>query len=448
MSFLGIQLDSVAMTLSCTPERVAELTSLLQSLRQQHRITRKHLESLIGKLSFAALVLPGARPFLRRMLDTLQACTSKRRSATVRIDPGFRADVRFWLEHLSDWNGKEVWRSSRSSPFSFASDASLDGFGFHLESVPQPCSIETAAWPHSYQLGATFSGSYSPKHADFHRSHTQITWCELLAVVAAASTYAPLLRNQSLVFFVDNSTDVHIINRQATKSRALAGLLRLLYAIALRYNLTVKAVHRPGVDNTLADFLSRPLLHRNEHVVNWQLTHRAEAHRLSSVSLVSSDLYVSSSSSSQASPSVSTRRGPTARTTEPSSRSVPPSTSTLTSRSPRKTYAQLLSSTAAMDTKSLHSPASFPLSPTTSYPSATLYYPEIGCMRASVPDSRTGSETPTCPIPNRQSPSTTFATSAVNSISHLSPTRETGAPVFLPSMDFCESENMQAAVSA
>ena len=113
---------------------------------------------------------------------------------------------------------------------------------------------------------SVFSGSYAPEHAHLHHSHTQIAWCELLAVVACASTYAPQLAGQSMLFYVDNSTDVHIINRQATRSKALAGLLRQLYSIACKHNISIRAQHRPGVENTLADFLSRPELHRDDHV--------------------------------------------------------------------------------------------------------------------------------------------------------------------------------------
>ena len=60
LSFLGVQLDSVAQTVSCTPARVEELTALLRSLLRQRVITRGHAASLIGKLSFAAQVLHGA----------------------------------------------------------------------------------------------------------------------------------------------------------------------------------------------------------------------------------------------------------------------------------------------------------------------------------------------------------------------------------------------------
>jgi hypothetical protein len=350
LSFLGIQLDSIAQTVSCTAARVAELTALLQSLRHQHIIQRRHAESLIGKLSFAAQVLPGARPFMRRMLDALRACTSRRRSAPIHIDAGFRSDVRFWLQHFSTWNGRQQWRSARASPFVFASDASLGGFGFYLESTPTPpgtvdssnpgnvsteipvdiatdisANVPTlAAWPQHLRVGATFSGSYSPEHAHLHHSHTQIAWCELLAVVACATTYAPLLTGQSLLFFVDNSTDVHIINRQGTRSKALAGLLRQLYATALRYNLFIQARHRPGVDNTLADFLSRPELHEHRHVAKWQSTHPDCVAALSSVSLVSSLQFAGSSTCMLDTHSGSTRTSPTPHDSASSRPSAPP----------------------------------------------------------------------------------------------------------------------------
>ena len=40
LSFLGVQLDSVDQTVSCTPQRVEELTTLLRSLLRQRVITK------------------------------------------------------------------------------------------------------------------------------------------------------------------------------------------------------------------------------------------------------------------------------------------------------------------------------------------------------------------------------------------------------------------------
>jgi hypothetical protein len=435
LSFLGVQLDSVNQTVSCTPARVEELTSLLRSLLRQRVITRGLAASLIGKLSFAAQVLPGARPFMRRMLDALQQCRSRRHSTPIRIDPGFRDDVRFWAQQLHHWNGRQQWRSSRAAPFVFASDASLRGFGFYIESAPtlSNSTVNSTAWPQHLRVGSTFSGSYSPEHAHLHHSHTQIAWCELLAVVACAATYGPMLSGQSLLFHVDNSTDVHIINRQATRSRALAGLLRQLYSIALRYNLHIRAQHRPGVDNVLADFLSRPELHRHKHVEQWALTHPAASACLSAVSLVASRLYVSSSTASPATLSDSTRSLRTSHVSATSTPSASTCTSTPLPRSQSSSCAASALSTLT-NTASPACPASSPPSPTT--PCAWVSPTSLAVVRltASKPACSTGTAIPTSASLPVASLSTTCAPYEPTSTSASLPTPETGAQRCLPSL--------------
>ena len=120
-----------------------------------------------------------------------------------------------------------------------------------------------------------------------------MTWCEMFAVYAALLTYRTVLRHSCVLFLVDNETDVHILNRQATRSASLAGLLRGIYSICLRDNINIHAQHRSGVTNTLADYLSRPSFHQHTDIVSrWQHTHPDRAHCLSSVTLVYSDQFV------------------------------------------------------------------------------------------------------------------------------------------------------------
>ena len=67
--------------------------------------------------------------------------------------------------------------------------------------------------------------------------------------------------------FTDNLADVHIINRQSTKSPALLNLLRAIYLVCAEFNIDIRAQHVAGEDNAVADYLSRPLLHKhNTHV--------------------------------------------------------------------------------------------------------------------------------------------------------------------------------------
>ena len=445
LAFLGVQLDSVAQTVSCTPQRVGELTALLRSLLRQRVITRAHAASLIGKLSFAAQVLPGARPFMRRMLDALHRCKSRRHSTPIRIDPGFRDDLRFWAQQLHHWNGRQQWRSSRAAPFVFASDASLRGFGFYLESAPTlPAStVDSAAWPQHLRVGATFSGTYAPEHAHLHHSHTQIAWCELLAVVACASTYGPLLHGQSLLFHVDNSTDVHIINRQATRSKVLAGLLRQLYSVALQYNLSIHARHRAGADNVLADFLSRPELHKNSHVTRWAATHPGSLASLSSVSLVSSSLYVSLSTASPATHSGSTHSSHTSLDSALSTPSVHRCVSTPTRRSQSNSSAACVSPTHS-GIASRRSPASSPPSPTTPCAWASPNFHAAAHSTVSRPAYSTGTVTPTSVSPLAASLSPTCTPYAPTSTSRSSQTLATGVQRCSPFTACYASESIPA----
>ena len=67
ITFLGVLFDSTSQTVACTPERVAELTTLLLQSVAGPCILVSDLESLIGKLQFATERLPDFRPFTFRL---------------------------------------------------------------------------------------------------------------------------------------------------------------------------------------------------------------------------------------------------------------------------------------------------------------------------------------------------------------------------------------------
>lgn len=265
ISFLGIIINSIDCLLECTQERIEELLALLKKF-SLYKVVRVHsIESLVGKLSFAATVLPGARPFMRRMFDLIRGETSRSR---VRIDQNFHLDIEYWFVHLQVWNGRQQWRQNKT-PIILVSDASLDGFGFYCEQYPLNFDAENYPNCDRISVGNVFSGRYSPEHAEFHSSHRGISWCELFAALNAMCVYAPLLQNQSVLLVIDNKTDVDIINRQSTRSLRLGVLLRAMFDFSTSINCSIKAIHRAGDLNILADFLSRPKLHQDDIVNNW-----------------------------------------------------------------------------------------------------------------------------------------------------------------------------------
>ena len=65
------------------------------------------------------------------------------------------------------------------------------------------------------------------------------------------------MSNKHVLFFTDNNALVHVINKQSSKDKDLMFFVRKLVLACLRYNVVFKAKHIAGVNNILADALSR-----------------------------------------------------------------------------------------------------------------------------------------------------------------------------------------------
>lgn len=242
ITFLGVQFDSRAKTLALTSERKAEIVTLCRSFLSRGHCKARHVMSLAGKFSFAAQVLPGARPFLRRIIDSFKGRT---RQEWLTVSNGFRCDLRSWLRFIDTWNGRQAWRDDRRV-FEFRSDASLEGFGFYMHSADGVGPSSTA-----------YAGTWSVGHQRY-LSHHHIGLLEALAALHAVAAYGPTLRDCVVKLRIDNAGDVAIINRQSTRSPAILTVLRALYELATKNNLHIIAEHIPGEANVVADALSRP----------------------------------------------------------------------------------------------------------------------------------------------------------------------------------------------
>src|SRR5206468_3788772 len=83
-------------TVACPPHRLAELNALLRASSPHAHHTVRFILSLVGKLSFAAHVLPGARHFFRSLID---ATRGLRKNAAFRLDQLLRALYSVATEH-------------------------------------------------------------------------------------------------------------------------------------------------------------------------------------------------------------------------------------------------------------------------------------------------------------------------------------------------------------
>ena len=162
----------------------------------------------------------------------------------------------FWLQFLHSWNGSRKWHA-QSKPIVVASDASLEGFAWVVESGP----FQHSDLPPPLRTGSATWGTWDGPFEHCSTSSSFIQEAELFSPVAFALEAGEALRDSHVVFVLDNEADVAILNRRKTKDPRLLALLRLLASASAEKNFAFTAIHRYGALNILPDVLSRSSKH-------------------------------------------------------------------------------------------------------------------------------------------------------------------------------------------
>ena len=106
LTFLGIEVDTVAAELRLPGDKLQRLCTLLQQWADRKTCSRRELESLVNLLNHACKVIRVGRSFLRRMLDLLHAVPAHpRQHHPIRLNREFRSDVGWWRTFVQSWNG-------------------------------------------------------------------------------------------------------------------------------------------------------------------------------------------------------------------------------------------------------------------------------------------------------------------------------------------------------
>ena len=235
ITFLGILLDSENLEARLPPGKLQEIKQALSHWSRRQSCTKQQLLSLIGTLSFAAKVVPPGRTFLRRMIDL--STTVRGLSQHIVLDTNFKRDLAWWSEYLTSWNGASFFLQPQ---WSLAPDLTLytDSSG-------------------TIGFGAYFQGSWFQGHWDEEDAPKSIQYKELYPIVLAAHTWGAQWRRKKVLFLCDNQAVVACLRSGTAKCPHIMSLLRALFLICARGSFTVSARHVPGIENGIADALSR-----------------------------------------------------------------------------------------------------------------------------------------------------------------------------------------------
>ena len=136
--WLGIQVDSRAGTLSVLNDKLTDIKSILTKFVKRRSVTRKMLQSLLGKLLHIAKCIRPARLFIARLLDELRGPPRM----FINMNSSMKSDLRWFLDFAAQWNGVALF-PRHSSVREIVVDACLDGIGgaTHRSAYASPLSL-------------------------------------------------------------------------------------------------------------------------------------------------------------------------------------------------------------------------------------------------------------------------------------------------------------------
>ena len=194
MVFLGILFNTITMTLTITPERLAEIKNILRKWEDKIVFTLHNLQVLLGKLNFTCSTIRAGRTFLSRLINKLKnfgECEYR----TVSED--MPKDIRWWAIFMSDFDGITVMPPERwdAPDLIFSMDASLDG---------------TGGW--SYR-GNNKARAFHAKFPAFISSRTDvgINELELITFIVAIKKWGSIMQDCNILAYCNNQVTIDVI---------------------------------------------------------------------------------------------------------------------------------------------------------------------------------------------------------------------------------------------
>jgi len=246
--FLGFEIDSVTMTVKLTQRKIEEIMGQCLSLKRKRKITIHEVASLIGKLVAAFPGVQYGALHYRELEKNKIAALRRTRGdyqAFMSLDERAHLDLDWWLDNVQNATGAVL---RKRADIVIETDASGLGWG---------------AFDGINRIG----GRWNEQEA-LRAAFNQINYLELWAGYLALRALCHDKTNKVIKLKMDNTTAIAYINNMGgVKSSECNVLAKEIWEFCQERDLWVMAVHLPGVQNVIADRLSRQF----DEQLEWQL---------------------------------------------------------------------------------------------------------------------------------------------------------------------------------
>ena len=246
MVYLGVMFDSAAMEMRVPPDKLSEIKSEIQLWTRKTTITKKNLQSLLGKLFWVGKVVKYARVFMGRLLQQLRSMGVSKDHFKVKLSDESMKDLKWWARYLDHFNGIQL--IVNEDPFLLTLEQMMDRPSDLCAGDATPTG--GGAWYDKF-----FWSRMLPK--DLQDPRIPIHLKEFWVVIVSARLWGDSWAGKTVVIWCDNDAVVDTIVYKKPKDPALLSLLReFLYIVVTKKFFPV--LRKIGTkENCLADFISR-----------------------------------------------------------------------------------------------------------------------------------------------------------------------------------------------
>ena len=264
IEFVGVLFDSVQGQMGVTEERRKVLISAIESLLAYGKGTYEDWDRLVGRLTFISEAVPGLggalQPLHRLLPVRKQHRLARVRQRQVCVDMTRAArNALLWV--LSRLQGRLYRTLHVADDQSFYTWTRSFGMSeSRLVPLSQATLVMDASGEHGWgvswiEAGESRAGRWSAGWQTAHINPKEL-YCCLVSLRWWASTWQRLGIRRVLAFS-DNTPTVGCLNKLRSARPGMDSICQRIRELLCQFGIELVSVHRPGVDNVLADGLSR-----------------------------------------------------------------------------------------------------------------------------------------------------------------------------------------------
>ncbi len=230
---LGIWFNAETATMAIPPQKLCEIQALLAKWQWKRLVSRKELESLLGKLHLMSQCVQAGHVMVNRLLTFLRGMPHLGKRD---LSDEARLDIKWWHDYLPESTGVTM---------------------LQLHTVLPEALFETDSMLH-WARGVRGNEYFTIRYPEsVTRMDPHFVVLEMWAVVIALKVWKDHLGGSALRVKCDNVATLHAINSGSMHSSAMAAVLREISYVLSRIDSVLIAEYVLSRQNVLPDLLSQ-----------------------------------------------------------------------------------------------------------------------------------------------------------------------------------------------